>query len=337
MDLSANKIQGQIPNWMWNTSAETLRFLNLQKNSLVGFHEPSTIFFPEISLWELDLSFNMLQGQLPIPLPSITNYDISNNRLSGEISPLICNLSSLRVLDLSSNNFSGMVPQCLGKFNNLLSVLDLRNNSLHGAVPQVCARSSNLRMMDFSHNKLQGKLPRSLAACRMLEYLDLANNQLVDVFPSWLGTLPELKLLSLRHNRFCGVIKKPKQDSEFPRLRVIDISNNNFTGNLPSDYVLFWNAMKTIDATDSRYKEASELITNLDGTVSVSGDYAYSTTIVNKGVERYYEVIQEKILWRSTSPATSSLERFLGLLEISKLFVRSTFRSTFSRVVFLHP
>ncbi|GMN56373.1 hypothetical protein TIFTF001_025500 [Ficus carica] len=54
--------------------------------------------------------------------------------------------------------------------------------------------------------------------------------------------------------------------------------------------------MKTVDANDSRYMEASELITNLDGTVSVSSDYAYSTTIVNKGVERHYEVIQENFV-----------------------------------------
>ncbi|GMN56393.1 hypothetical protein TIFTF001_025504 [Ficus carica] len=294
LDLSLNKIQGQIPYWMWNTSLESLTVLDLHGNLLVDFHQPSPVLLlPWINLLKLDLSFNMLQGRLPIPPKLIRYYNVKNNSLIGEIPMAICNFRSLRLLDLSLNNFSGMVPQCLGKFN-FLSVLSLRNNSFQGAIPQVCARETDLRMMDLSHNKFKGRLPRSLASCKTLEYLDLENNQLIGGFPTWLGTLPELKLLSLRNNKFYGVITKPEQDFVFPKLRVIDISVNNFTGNLPSEYLLIWNAMSAIKSTDLSYLKVYQNIDSAERrNINIQSIYVYSTTIVNKGVERYYEVIQE--------------------------------------------
>ncbi|KAL5546865.1 hypothetical protein UlMin_006552 [Ulmus minor] len=201
LDLSENKIYGQVPKWMQNTSQETLMWMSLGNNFLTSFHQSTTIL-PWVSLRVMDLSSNMLEGSQPIPPPSTIHYDVSNNRLNGEISPLICNLSHLLVLDVSNNNFSGMIPHCLGNFSDSLLVLNLRNNSFNGIIPLSCTKASNLRMIDFSDNQFQGILPQSLVTCTMLESLDLANNQLVDVFPSWLGSLPELKHLILKQNRF---------------------------------------------------------------------------------------------------------------------------------------
>ncbi|KAI5345033.1 hypothetical protein L3X38_012910 [Prunus dulcis] len=78
-----------------------------------------------------------------------------------------------------------------------------------------------------------GQLPRSLANCVKLEYLVLSNNQFSDVFPIWLGTLPELKLLAMRHNGFNGVIGQSRTNVDFPKLRILDLSYNNFRGKIP--------------------------------------------------------------------------------------------------------
>ncbi|XP_024032633.1 receptor-like protein Cf-9 [Morus notabilis] len=291
LDLSRNKIHGHIPKWMWNTSLETLTFLLLDHNFLVDFPHPSPIFLPWVNLLALDLSFNLLQGQLPIAPTSVQYYSISNNWLTGKIFSWMCDLSSVWLLDLSSNNLSGTVPQCLGKLSSL-SVLNLENNSFGGTIPQVCALPSNLKI-DLSKNKFKGQLARSMAACTKLEYFDVEKNQLTDIFPAWLGTLPELKVLSLRHNRFYGFIKKPKQKLLFPKLRVMDLSYNYFTGKLPFHYVLIWSGMKVINNTDSRYMKETKISQPTRTYASQPFDYRYSTTIVNKGQERYYEVISE--------------------------------------------
>ncbi|KAL5546860.1 hypothetical protein UlMin_006547 [Ulmus minor] len=291
LDLCENKIYGRVPKWMWNTSQETLMLMSLGNNFLTGFHQSTTIL-PWVNLRVMDLSSNMLEGPQPIPRPSTIHYDVSNNRLNGEISPLICNLSHLLVLDMSNNNFSGMIPHCLGNFSDSLSVLNLRNNSFNGIIPLSCTRASNLRMIDFSDNRFQGKLPQSLVTCRMLESLDLANNLLVDVFPSWLGSLLELKHLILKQNGFHGTIRKLETSFEFPKLRVIDLSCNSFTGELPSN-MLNWSAMKDLNDFNSTYTKANVTIDFNDS--YVPREYDYSFTIVNKGVERKYDKIQEAL------------------------------------------
>ncbi|KAJ6865409.1 hypothetical protein NC651_035850 [Populus alba x Populus x berolinensis] len=208
VELSGNKIEGHIPKWFMNLGTETLWYLNLRGNLLTGF-EKSIDILPWNNLRYLKLSFNKLDGALPIPPLSTIIYVVSYNRLNGEIPPAICNLTSLVILRLSNNNLSGKLPQCLGNISNSASVLDLRNNS-------------------FS------------------EILNIEQNKINDVFPSWMGILPNLRVLILRFNRLHGVIGKPKADFEFQRLQIVDLSGNCFLGKLPLEYLRNWSAMKTI-------------------------------------------------------------------------------------------
>nr|XP_048326646.1 receptor-like protein 47 [Ziziphus jujuba var. spinosa] len=258
--LSRNNIDGQILNWMLNISINTLPMLSIPSNLLAGFNQLPVVL-PWVNLRQFDISFNMLQGPLPIPPPSIVDYDASSNMLAGEISPLVC-----------------IIPPCLGNSASLLVMLSLRNNSLHGIIPEICSNNmSKLKMIDVSHNRLQGELPRSLSKCLMLEAIVVSNNQFHDSFPSWLGSLSFLKLLMLCDNGFFGVIGKPEKDIDFSNLRVLDLSSNSFSGELPSQYIFNWNAMKGtyrlwchprcfafIDLSDNKFEgEISDLFGSL--------------------------------------------------------------------------
>ncbi|KAL4633498.1 hypothetical protein ACB092_04G126800 [Castanea dentata] len=288
LTLSNNKISGLIPNWMWNSSKKTLWNLDLSNNFLVGFHQLPVIL-PWTNLKNLDLSNNKLQGSLPIPPPSILSYKFSNNTLTGEIPQMICNLSSLDTLDLSYNNLSGMLPDCLGNLSFSLSILNLRRNNFHGNIPQICKKGSKLKMIDFSENQLQGWIPRSLVNCTMLETLVLGNNQINDSFPSWLGVLPELGVLILRHNQLQGVIGKPEGNFVFPNLHIVDFSYNNFTGKLPFEYFQLWKAMQIIDKHGQLYMQET-MGFNVPG-YTMKSLYTYSMTFTNKGRELAYERI----------------------------------------------
>ncbi|KAF3434371.1 hypothetical protein FNV43_RR25474 [Rhamnella rubrinervis] len=281
LDLNGNKIYGQIPKWMLNTSVDTLMALNIGRNLLTGFNQQSTVL-PWVNLRLFEVSYNMLQGPLPIPPPSIQLFDVSNNKLNEEVSHCFCNMSSLNAFKLSNNNLSGMVPHCLGNSSTSLSVLSLGNNSFHGVIPEICSNggsASSLRLIDLSHNKFQGQLPRSWSNCLMLEGIVVSNNQLVDTFPSWLGFLPELKLLVLHRNGFYGVIEKPKVDvDQFAQLHVIDLSSNNFTGLFPSQYIASWNAMKSIESNGLKYMSV-EWNTSLTKKYGISGFDVYEMTI----------------------------------------------------------
>ncbi|KAL6321679.1 hypothetical protein AAG906_031187 [Vitis piasezkii] len=254
--LSNNKIHGPIPKWMWNISQENLEALDLSGNLLTGFDQhPVVLPWSRLSILKLDS--NMLQGPLPIPPPSTIEYSVSKNKLTGEISPLICNMSSLMLLDLSSNNLSGRIPQCLANLSKSLSVLDLGSNSLDGPIPQTC------------------QIPRSFANCMMLEHLVFGNNQIDDIFPFWVGALPYWQ-----------------SNFRFPKLCIVDLSDNKFIGDLPSEYFQNWDAMKLTDiANDLRYMQArSEFQIPRHGWIT---RYMYSMTMTNKGMQRFYQMIPD--------------------------------------------
>ncbi|XP_044502547.1 receptor-like protein 6 [Mangifera indica] len=291
LDLSFNKIAGQIPKWFLNHSVDSLLHLNLSYNLLTGFQ-----YHPDFLLWTrlrtLDLRSNKFRGPLPVPPLSTHFYLVSHNNLIGEIPPLICNLSQLEIFDLSYNNLSGRLPQCLGNLSYTLLMLNLQNNKFCGSIPSTFVSGTNLMWIDLSHNELQGRIPRSLANCRMLEFLDLGNNQISDVFPSWLGTLPELQVLILHTNGFWGVIKDPKTNSAFPKLRVIDLSGNRFTGNLPWKYFQSWNAMKVETASGLTYMQelmVVDILSGVDERVYLFQSlYLCSVEINTKGIELIY-------------------------------------------------
>ncbi|XP_019098104.1 PREDICTED: receptor like protein 30-like [Camelina sativa] len=213
LDISANQIEGQIPEWLWSLPA--LMYVNIAQNSF--------------------------SGELNILPNSTTGYFIgSDNQFSGEIP----RANNLQLLVLSNNNFSGSIPRCLDNLNTSLVILHLRNNSLSCVIPEEII-SDRLRSLDVGDNQLSGQLPKSLINSTRLEFLNMENNRIKDKFPFWLSSLPDLQILVLRSNKFYGPIASPRDSLSFPNLRIFDISENLFTGVLPSDYFVGWSAMSS--------------------------------------------------------------------------------------------
>ncbi|KAF3623744.1 putative protein-like [Capsicum annuum] len=268
LDLSNNKLRGRIPDWAWSNWMFSLQRLNLSHNMLTSVDS-----IPLLYVETIDLRSNLLQGSLPIPPNTTWLFFISQNNLSGEIIPSsICNLTSLEMLDLGRNNLRGGIPQCLGNITTLTD-LDMRHNNLSGNLPRAFSNGSSLRSLNLHGNKLEGKIPRSLAHCKELEVLDLGDNHLIDTFPMWLGTLSKLQVLTLRSNKLHGSIGTLRNENMFLKLRIIDLSYNAFSGNLPTNLFQCLKAMRIVDQT---MKAPTYL-----------GDYYYqdSVTVATKGLE----------------------------------------------------
>ncbi|KAL7219587.1 hypothetical protein ACSBR2_012610 [Camellia fascicularis] len=218
-----------------------------------------------MNLWYIDLHSNLLQGPLPIPPNTTIVFSISDNNLTGEIPPLICDLRLLEVLDLSNNSLSGLIPQCLGNLSNSLSVLNLGINSFRGTFTTTFTKGNVLWNLNLNGNQIEGQVPRSLLNCRHLEVLDLGKNKINDTFPHWLGTLRNLQVLVLRFNRFHGHIGtfKTKGKHPFPKLRIIDMSYNDFTGLLPTNYIKQFEAMMNVDEHEMKLKYMGHIPTSL--------------------------------------------------------------------------
>ncbi|KAL3754371.1 hypothetical protein ACJRO7_001582 [Eucalyptus globulus] len=250
LDLSYSNIYGQVPEWFLNVTTKKLNYLNLFGNFLTSFALNPIIFKWKI-LVAANLTFNKLQG---------SHYFISNNRLSRGISPLICNLSSIQMIDLSDKNLTRFIPQCLSNLSGTLEVMSLHR-----------------------------PLPRSLHNCNNLEFLNLRNNHITDVFTSWLGSLLSLKVLILQYNGFHGLIEEQAYRIEFPMLQIVDLSQNILSGSLRSGYFKHWIAMKVSETNPLSY--IRDAIAQWQFYPSATFDYSMS--VIAKGIEMNYSKIQE--------------------------------------------
>uniref|UniRef100_A0A0R0GIZ8 Leucine-rich repeat-containing N-terminal plant-type domain-containing protein n=1 Tax=Glycine max TaxID=3847 RepID=A0A0R0GIZ8_SOYBN len=231
LDLSHNNIRGSIPQ---------------------SFHE-KLLHSWNYTIAHIDLSFNKLQGDLPIPPNGIEYFLVSNDELTGNIPSAMCNASTLNILNLAHNNLTGQIPQCLSTFP-YLSALDLQMNNLYGNIPWNFSKGNAFETIKLNGNQFDGPLPRSLAHCTNLEVLDLTGNNIEDTFPHWLESLQELQVFSLRSNKFHGVITSFGAKYPFPRLRIFYVSNNNFSGPLPASYIKNFQGMVSVNDNQTGLK-----------------------------------------------------------------------------------
>jgi Leucine-rich repeat (LRR) protein len=80
----------------------------------------------------------------------VQTLDLSNNQLTGSLPAEVRLLQSLRVLNISNNQFTG-VPAEVGQLSNL-EVLDLSNNRLTG-LPLELGNLSNLKILNLKGNE----------------------------------------------------------------------------------------------------------------------------------------------------------------------------------------
>ncbi|CAK9323376.1 unnamed protein product [Citrullus colocynthis] len=303
LDLSDNELEGEIPLWIWDLRG--LDQLNLSCNSLIGFEgSPQNL---SSSLYLLDLHSNKFQGPLTFFPPSAAYLDFSDNSFNsiipadvgehlkytimfslsrnyflGSIPESICKAMNLEVLDMSYNNLSGMFPKCRANWTDNLVVLNLRRNTLNGPIHDTFPVTCRLRTFDLSRNNIKGQVPSSLSNCRGLEVLNLGNNQLRDIFPCPLKNISTLRVLVLRSNQFYGKIECPESNgTTWPSLQIIDLSGNNFSGDVPGKVLMKWKAM--VDEEDYSKLRANHLRFNFFKFSSVN--YQDTITITSKGLD----------------------------------------------------
>ncbi|XP_031374125.1 receptor-like protein Cf-9 homolog [Punica granatum] len=247
LDLQSNKFHGAI-----EISLFQLSYVILSNNNFAG--QLPKDFAVNSSADFIDLANNNFEGPLPIPPRNIGFYSIANNKFNGEIPYQICSATELDVIDLSNNSLTGTIPTCFMNFFASISVLNLRANKFVGQIPEIFIPGTRLRTIRLSQNQLRGTLPRSLGYCKHLEVLDLSENELEGSFPYWLETLPNLQVLVLRSNKFSGSVDSSKtSDHPFPKLRILDLSDNRFYGPLPAKHFAKLKAMENEEKSSLRY------------------------------------------------------------------------------------
>uniref|UniRef100_M4CQ77 Leucine-rich repeat-containing N-terminal plant-type domain-containing protein n=1 Tax=Brassica campestris TaxID=3711 RepID=M4CQ77_BRACM len=129
--------------------------------------------------------------------------------LEGEFPLGIKQCWDLTGLDLSRNNFSGVLP------SNIASL-----------IPSVT-------ILDLSYNKFSGKIPAGLSNITFLNTLMLQHNQFTGQLPPELVSMQRLKQFSVAYNHLTGPI--PKFNEEHLKIGVDDFANNEGLCGRPMD------------------------------------------------------------------------------------------------------
>nr|XP_011462017.1 PREDICTED: probable LRR receptor-like serine/threonine-protein kinase At4g36180 [Fragaria vesca subsp. vesca] len=292
--------------------------------SLGGNINPSLLSLKK--LYSLDLSGNDFGG-LRIPdffgkLTSLRYLNLSSASFKGEIPPALGNLSNLNYLDLntnyyyegySSNNLNwlshlsslkylnlryvnlsstgvswlhdvNMLPSLLElhltscqiqklphsqqlqsvNFTSLL-VLDISFNDINSSFPSWFLNLTNLKKLDASGN-LFGPIPVELANLKSLEDFNLWGNSAQGQIPKVFGRLCSLRILDLSENSFSGGLEEVLNgfsNCTSHRLESLDLSINQIEGELPAALGVLEN-LKELDLSVNKfYGSIPEFIGNL--------------------------------------------------------------------------
>ncbi|XP_061996710.1 receptor-like protein EIX2 isoform X2 [Rosa rugosa] len=269
LDLSHNLLSGELPNcWV---QFQELIVLNLANKSFSG-KIPSSFgslkylsqlqlqrnnFSGELPSLEnctllllVDLGFNNLSGKIQAwigsSLQKLWVLQLRSNHFSGSIPSSICSLPLIRVLDLSQNNISGVLPHCLNNLTAFSSVSQEVDDfpfpfSDHDFVLQLIWKGAEteygknfryLRSIDISSNNLTGVIPENITYMLGLRSLNLSRNNLTGVIPGKFGQLEVLEVLDLSRNHLSGSI--PDSFRNLHSIAVLNLSINNLSGRIPS-------------------------------------------------------------------------------------------------------
>ncbi|PQM33290.1 tyrosine-sulfated glycopeptide receptor 1 [Prunus yedoensis var. nudiflora] len=220
-----------------------LSLLNLSHNSLYGSLESR--FFLSLNCLEiLDLSYNLLVGELPLFIPSSTRIvDLSNNHFHGAIpSSFFRRARNLTSFNVRNNTFSGFsagynrlsgpLPEDIYNATTLEEI-SLPSNALHGGISDEIVNLTNLTILELYVNQFSGMLPMNVGKLSKLKLILLHFNNLTGSLPPSLLNCPNLRELNLGFNHFVGNLSM-LDFSKLSRLTKLDFVSNQFTGVFPT-------------------------------------------------------------------------------------------------------
>ncbi|CAL2240759.1 unnamed protein product [Prunus armeniaca] len=265
LGLSLNNLSGLIPPSLLNLSS--ISVLAVSENKIQGtLPQNLGIVFP--SLEHLNVGNNQFSGTIPVSLSNASNLNYLglqvsnfvgqvpslknlkhlnslnlayNNLGSGEIGGdlgFLCDLTNatrLQRLLIDTNNFGGMLPQCIANLSSSLFLFHVSTNKITGSIPNAIGNLHNLESVWMSENRFSGHIPLDIGKLQNLYEIDIASNSLSGNIPSTFGNLSQLGELNLYSNNLQANI--PSSFVDCRNLKLLFLQDNNLSGIIPPQII----------------------------------------------------------------------------------------------------
>jgi Leucine-rich repeat (LRR) protein len=146
-----------------------------------------------------------MAGTFPIALvhlPKLQILRLVQGRIQG---PLPQELpSSLEILELAENAFTGTIPHNWFQKNQNLKIMALSQNQITGTIPTQIGACTSLQSVALDRNEIQGTIPSTITSLENLYHIDLSSNNLNGTIPFNIGELTNLVVLLVGFNELTG-------------------------------------------------------------------------------------------------------------------------------------
>ncbi|CAN0860160.1 LRR receptor-like serine/threonine-protein kinase EFR, partial [Linum grandiflorum] len=236
LSMGANMLTGTIPSSIYNISSLTvLCFPENQINGTIPLEVGNSL----PNLVELNIGDNRFTGTIPASLSNATNlerFTIPINGISGSL-PSLDKLHNLWWLSISTNLLGTGLQGDLDFFSTVGNLTSLRlvsisYNNFGGSLPASVVNLTQLGILAMGLNNISGTIPVGISNLKNLEWLDMGDNQLTGTIPEEMGMLAKLKKLYLKGNRFSGS-KIPSSIGNLTQLTHLYMDQSSLEGSIP--------------------------------------------------------------------------------------------------------
>lgn len=195
-------------------------------------------------------------------MSTLQYLNLSDNQFYGPIPARINDLWGLNSLDLSSNNFSGGFPTGIHNLQRL-ETLNLQSNGLWGDIEGLFLELRNVNHVDLSHNMFYGSLSMGVGNISSLantaQYLNLSHNKLGGKFfrDDALVLFRNLRVLDLGDNQLSGELPS---FGMLPNLQILRLGNNQLFGLVPEKLLESSIPLQELDLSGNRFSGAISVI-----------------------------------------------------------------------------